>query len=244
MKKSITWLSSITSLLLIWYLIYIIIDEPVLMPSVIDVLKAIPHIFNKEGVISLLMSLIRLIISFSCAMLFGIIFGFISAKYEAMEQFQKPYISLLRTIPVLSIIVILFILVGSSLAPYVIVFLMIFPLFYQSTIDIIKRIDPALLDVLKLNEGHIKESIKYIYFPILNEGLHVTLLQGIGLGIKVLVMSEYLMQTKHSIGKMIFQAKVMLHYDQVYLWTLLLIIMTMLIEFMTFMIKRKQLSKK
>ena len=239
MKKSITWLSSIASLLLIWYLIYIIIDEPVLMPSAIDVLKAAPLIFNKEGIISLLMSSFRLIISFSCAMLFGIIFGFLSAKYETVEQFQKPYISLLRTIPVLSIVVILFIIVGSSLAPYVIVFLMIFPLFYQSTVDIIKRIDPALLDVLKLNEGHIKESIKYIYIPILNDGQHVTLLQGIGLGIKVLVMSEYLMQTRNSIGKSIFQAKVMLNYDQVYLWTLLLILVTMMIELLTYKIKRK-----
>ncbi len=240
MKKTILMTSSILTLIIIWYVVYIVVQSPMLMPSFLDVVKAFPKIIGDGGWIDLLMTLVRLVISFVLASLGGIILGFISAKYEMVEIWQRPIVTILRTIPVVSVIIILFILIGANIAPYIIVFLMIFPLFYQSTIDIIHRIDTSLIDVLTMNEGHFKESLKYVYIPILKNGLFVTMFQAFGLGVKVVVMSEYLMQTKHSIGKSIFMAKITLAYDQVYAWTIILILMTFLMEVIINKAKNKQ----
>ncbi len=237
MKKPVLMTSSILTLVIIWYVVYLVINQPMLMPSFSDVIRAYPKIFSESGVMSLFMTLVRLFISFILAASLGVILGFISAKYKAVELFQRPIVTILRTIPVVSVIVILFILIGSSFAPYVIVFLMIFPLFYQSTIDIIHRIDPALIDVLVLNEGHFIESLKYVYFPILKNGLFVTMFQAFGLGVKVVVMSEYLMQTRNSVGRSIYMAKVMLNYDEVYAWTIILIVLTFMMEVLISRIK-------
>ena len=69
---------------------------------------------------------------------------------------------------------------------------MLFPLFYEVTFDSIKQIDPNLIDVLKLDETHHLSSIRYVYLPSIKEQLFITVFQSLGLGLKVLVMSEYL----------------------------------------------------
>ncbi|MGE4320936.1 MAG: ABC transporter permease [Acholeplasmataceae bacterium] len=241
MKKTYVIISSILSIVMIWYLLFVVIGEPLLMPSFHDVLISLFHMIFSNQIVITLLSLLRLFIGFLIAAILGIVFGFISAKNEWAEIFQRPYVTILRTIPVLSVVVILFILIGSDIAVYVIVFLMIFPLFYQSTLNIIKNIDKSLLDVLRMNEGHLRESIKYVYYPILKEGLFVTIFQSLGLGVKVLVMAEYLMQTKHSIGQSIYVAKVNLMYADVYAWTFVLIMMTILLEMIVHHIQKKQM---
>lgn len=230
MKKTYVMISSILSMIMIWYILFYAIDEALIMPSFHDVLSSISHILFSSDILILLHSLLRLIVSFTVAAILGVLFGYISAKKQFIEIFAKPYVTILRTIPVLSIVVMIYILVGSNVAVYLITFLMIFPLFYQSTIHIIKTIDPALIDVLKLNESKHLESMKYVYIPILKEGLFVTIFQSLGLGVKVLVMAEYLMQTNHSIGQSIYLAKANLSYDLVYGWTILLVTMTLILE--------------
>jgi NitT/TauT family transport system permease protein len=209
-----------------------------LLPSLSEVGLSLTKIVFSKDIIIILTSLLRLTTTFVIASCLGIIFGFISAKYSWAEQWQKPYVSLLRTIPVISIIVILYILLGDELTVYVITFLMIFPLFYEATLDIIKRIDPNLIDVLKLDEIHFKESLRYVYIPILKESLKVTVFQSLGLGIKVLVMAEYLTQVDKSIGSSIYIAKINLDYAQVYAWTCILLLMMLVIRFFIKNIKK------
>jgi NitT/TauT family transport system permease protein len=57
-------------------------------------------------------------------------------------------------------------------------------------------------------------------------------LQSAGLGIKVLVMAEFLAQTRNSIGNQLYLAKVNLEYDRVFAWTILLIIIAVILEFL------------
>ncbi|MFA6801086.1 MAG: hypothetical protein WCR19_03155 [Acholeplasmataceae bacterium] len=240
MKKTYIVTSSLISIIILWYILFVMIDEPLLMPSFHDVFISIYHILTSNQIWIIMQSLLRLLISFIIAAIIGIILGFISAKKSWIEIYQRPIMTILRTIPVLSVVVILFILIGSTMGVYVIVFLMICPLFYQATLDLIKHIDPALIDVLKINEGHVKESIKYVYVPILEEGLLVTIFQSLGLGVKVLVMAEYLMQTRNSIGKSIYVAKVNLVYDDVYAWTAILIILTLILELIVMKISKNR----
>lgn len=230
MKRLLQYASPLLTLVVLWYLVYFIINEPLLVPNFTDVLKSIWHIVSSKALFIAFTSIFRLCISFLLSAILGITIGFISAKSPVYERWNKPFITILRTIPILSIIVILFIIFGSTVSPYIITFLMIFPLFYQATLASIKEIDPALIDVLRLNEMHFKESLKYVYIPSLTHDLYVTFFQSLGLGIKVLVMAEYLMQVKHSIGNAIYVARINLNYTDVYGWTILLILLALGLE--------------
>jgi NitT/TauT family transport system permease protein len=65
---------------------------------------------------------------------------------------------------------------------------------------------------------------------LISKDISTALLQSLGLGLKVMIMAEYLAQTDNSIGKAISFARVNLAYDEIFAWTLLLIIIAVLFE--------------
>lgn len=239
MKKALLLGSSVATIIFLWFLIYIIIGQPLIVPSIGSVFVALGRIVFSHDIITILFSLLRLFTGFIASALLGVALGFIAAKKQGFKIWLQPYVTLLRTIPVLAIVVILFIILGSNASVYVIVFLMIFPLFYQATLDGIQNINPELMDVLKLEQAHLKESIRYVYLPLIKDDLMVVIFQSLGLGVKVLVMAEYIMQVNNSIGMSLYIAKINLNYDQVYAWTILLVILTSVFELLVHIYKKK-----
>lgn len=107
---------------------------------------------------------------------------------------------------------------------------MIFPIIFQAVYEGILHVDSELVDVYKLEDNRLITGLRYCYIPLINSSLKTALLQSAGLGIKVLVMAEYLSQTKHSIGNALYLSKVNLAYDEVFAWTILLIILAVVFE--------------
>ncbi len=108
--------------------------------------------------------------------------------------------------------------------------MMIFPIIYQAISDGIANIDHELIDVFKLEDENVWDGIKYCYLPLIEHQIRTAFLQAAGLGVKVLVMAEYLAQTRNSVGNALYLAKVNLEYDKVFAWTLLLILLAIVIE--------------
>jgi len=163
---------------------------------------------------------------------FGIVFGLAGGLNRGIATFLTPTVTILRTLPVVSIILVILIWVGYEKAPYIITFLMIFPVVYQAILEGIRHIDVKLIEALKLEHDGINLLIiKDLYLPLITPFLKTAFLQSIGLGIKVLVMSEFIAQTKNSIGQMIYLEKQNLHFHLVFAWTIILVIIVLLIEF-------------
>ncbi|MDR4968015.1 MAG: ABC transporter permease subunit [Acholeplasmataceae bacterium] len=217
---------------LIWVSAYVIVDHPLLLPSPIQVLKAIGAILTNTSELSVIgVSLFRLFLSIILSSLLGISLGIFSGLNKQIELVVKPHVTFLKTIPILSIIVILLILFGFTYAPYIITFLMLFPLFYQAANQGVKSIDQELIDVYHLEKHNLYLGIKYLYLPLVKPYLYLAFFQSFGLGLKVLVMAEYLSQTRNSMGNALYLAKVNLAYDHVFAWSFILIIITLLVEY-------------
>ncbi len=231
MKNLSIKISSILSILMIWYVVYLVIDHPLLMPSFIDVGKAFIKMFqSKIYLLAFGHSIFRLFVSLLISSMLGIIVGFLSAKYDLLQTWIKPYITIIKTIPVISAIIIMYVIFGFQIAPYVITFLMIFPLFYQATYQGIKHISKDMMDVYHLETSDWYLCLRFVYLPNIRDYLLLAFYQSFGLGFKVLVTSEFISQTRQSIGKLLYEAKVNLNYDIVFALTIFLILMTLCVE--------------
>ena len=231
MKKGLLKTSSIIFIFLIWFIIYEVVSHPLLVPSISQVGKAMIELFSqKVNIISFASSFFRLFISVLISGLFGVLLGIFSARFSNLETWIKPYVTILKTIPIISIIIILYIIFGYTYAPYIIVFLMVFPLFYQATYQGIIGIDKSYLDVFHLETNDLRLSIKYVYLPFIRDHIFLALYQSFGLGFKVLVTSEFITQTKTSIGNLLYQAKTNLRYDLVFSITIVMILITVAFE--------------
>ncbi len=185
---------------------------------------------RSDSLLIILMTFLRLMLAMMIAFILGFVLGIYAGFHEKFAIFIRPIVTIFRTVPVISIVVILLILFGFKLTPYLITFLMIFPLTYQAVYGGILSIDKELVDVYLLEDNRFITGLKYCYIPLISAEIKTALLQSAGLGIKVLVMAEYLSQTKKSIGNAIYLAKANLEYDKVFAWTVLLILLAILIE--------------
>lgn len=231
MKKGLIKTSSIMFIFLIWLIIYEVVSHPLLVPSFSQVLHAwIEMLSHKIYITSFTSSFFRLFVSIFFSSLFGICLGILAARFSNVETWIKPYVTILKTVPIISIIIILYILFGYVYAPFIIVFLMVFPLFYQATYQGILGIDQSYLDVFHLETDELGLSVKHVYLPFIRDHVILALYQSFGLGFKVLVTSEFITQTNTSIGNLLYQAKTNLRYDLVFSITIVMILITVAFE--------------
>lgn len=243
MKNLSIKISSILSLVFLWYIIYLIVDHPLLIPPISKVIETFFKMLIESSFLNALWhTAFRLIVSLFISSVCGISLGYLSAKNKTVELIFRPHVTILKTIPVISVIIIMYILVGYQIAPYIITFFMIFPIFYQATYQGIKAINQDLLDVYHLEMENRYLEIKYVYLQNIKDYLILASYQSFGLGFKVLVTSEFITQTQNSIGKLLYQAKVNLQYDYVFAITILLIIITVLVEVLMSSFKKKMLQ--
>lgn len=158
-------------------------------------------------------------------------------KHKKFEPFLRPWLTGIKTIPIISIIIIILIIFGQSLAPWVITFMIVFPIIYQATLEGMHGMDQDLLDVFYMEDARFFESIKHVYLPLLKNNILLSLLQSFSLGLKVLVMAEYFAQSKHSIGRSLFIAKANIAYAYVFAWTIIIVICAMMIESIIFKVQ-------
>ncbi len=223
--------SSLISIIFIWFIISLVINHPLILPSPLKVGEAFLGMLVEFNTWVILGStLLRLMVAIIISGCLGIILGSVAGLSPKFSWILRPYVSIFRTIPVISIIVILLILIGYRSTPYLITFFMVFPIVYQASYEGITHIDHAYLDIYRLETADLHLAFKHLYYPLMRPYIILGFLQSVGLGLKVLVMAEYLSQTQHSVGNELYLAKTYLDYSTVFAWTIMLIIIALILE--------------
>lgn len=241
MKNRLSVASGVFLLFVFWFVASLIVGNEILLPGPLAVLRAFGALFTRsESLLAIGGTLLRLLSAMAVALVSGLFLGVLAGLKPGLGRFLSPAVTVLRTVPVISIVVIVLILAGFEKTPYVITFLMIFPLFFQAVSDGVRNIDPELVDVYRLEDNRFFTGLWHCYLPLIGDQIKTALLQSAGLGIKVLVMAEYLAQTKDSIGNRLYLEKVNLNYDMVFAWTLFLILLAVGLEILIRSYARKK----
>ena len=83
-----------------------------------------------------------------------------------------------------------------------------------------------------------------IYVPLAISPMLITLLQGISLGVKVMVMAEYICSLNNSIGLIINNAKLELDFSTILAWLILLVVLIIIFDVGINLLKKKMDSLK
>lgn len=193
MKKKIYVLVGCLLLIFGWILAYFIINNPLIIPSPIDVINSFIKLFKSNSIfIDIYQTLYRTIISFIISYLIGIIFATIASKSHKIEDIFKPLFTCLRAIPTVSFIIIFIMIIGFKRAPYYIVFIISFPIIYQSILEGYKNINPELKMINKLDNYNPIKNYLLFTFPMIKTSLITAFISSFTLSFKVEVMAETL----------------------------------------------------
>ena len=186
-------------------------------------------------------TLLRLIISIVACFIIGVMLAVLSKMSYHFKAFISPAMTLFKTLPIAVLIILLLVMLKSR-ALYYIVGVVILPLIFEATINGLEAIDSNILDEVKMLSNTNITVVKKIYLPLTLPYIFTALLQSFGLGLKVLVMAEFISNAKHSIGYEIMLYKD--HYNEmsyVYAWSIILIIFILLVDYSINMIKKRSL---
>lgn len=231
MKKTHYGLLAVLAILVVWTITSWRFGNRLLLPAPDDVLLALVRLLSTSQTYRTLLSSVgRLFIALVMGIGVGVVLGLLAGILPALDAFLKPIVTSLRTIPVVSVIVVVLILYGSQSALYIITFLMLFPLIYEATRQGILHIEPSLKEAYRLETQRWWLGAIKFYLPLTMPFIKTGILQSLGLGFKVLVMAEFVAQSPYSIGRALYVSRITLAYDEVFAWTVLIIGLVLVLE--------------
>lgn len=235
LKKIGYFVLGIILIIFIVEILSLIKNDPIVFPNVLEIFKAFFNLLGQGSTYQMIGStLLRLIFSLAISLFIGIIIGIFEGLYDNVRLILKPLMVLLRSLPMIVLVVIIMVLVSSSSwknIPIIGTSILLVPLISEAVAEGIKNMDKALIDVYKLNSNLRPYVIFKVHLPLIIGYLKQAFVNAIGMGIKIIVTTEYIVSATPSLGKGIFNAQYMIEYENIYAFAIIMIIVVLVVEY-------------
>lgn len=173
---------------------------------------------------------IRVIGGFLLAFVTGAALAVISGRLRAAELFLWPFITAIKSVPVASFIVIALIWMKSDKLSVFMPFLMVLPILYGNVLEGIRSTDSRLLEMATIFRVPWRRRIKFIYLPSVKPFVRSACSFSLGTSWKAGIAAEIIGIPRGSIGERFYEAKVYLLTDELFAWTIVVVIISALFE--------------
>lgn len=243
LSKTINYFIGVVLIFLFWIILSEIKDNSIVYPKIDEIFVSIfTLITNNDFLFDFLMSILRVILVLIISLIISVIISFLYVLKKDSIFIFKPLLTLLKASPLAIISVYLWISLGSENAPYLITLLMVLPVTIEGFIAAINEIDNIYINQLKTENVSIIKKFLKIYIPLIYPYIIMTLLQTLGMGLKVMIMGEYICQTSNSLGENIYFYKNDFCYDKLIAVLLITVIIVAVLELAIKIISKKLLD--
>lgn len=217
--------------ILIWQVVGIFVDNEIFLATPLTVLlKIIDLSQNWDFWTSILFSFSRIVSGFLIGSAAGIIIAGMSYRYGIIKTFIWPLISVIKSAPVVSFIILFLILMSSRNLSILISFLMVLPIVYTNVLKGFENTDKKMLEMARLFRVKSIKKIKYIYLPSVYPFFYSACQVSLGLCWKSGITAELVGTPSGSIGEKLYQAKLYLDTGELFAWTLIIILISIVFE--------------
>lgn len=217
---------------LAWYVGSVVIQNDLALPGVGKTFSSLIELLKTgETYVIIFNTISRLVLTVVLTYAIAFLLVVLSAISSKMELVIKPIVALMKTLPIAAIIVVLLVSVGRQNSPYFITALVILPLMYETTLIGIKSINKGITEEIKMDSNVNWQVVSKVYLPMTLPYILAGTIQSLGLGLKVMVMSEFITQPRMTIGAKMAEERVYQNLDKIFAWTIILVIFILIVEF-------------
>ncbi len=232
LKKILSFVYPLFFWLFVWEGISLIVGREILLPSPISVIgKLCELVFEVEFHVSVLLTLVRVLGGYVLGVILGAILAIVAFYFSPIRSLLSPLFTVIRATPVASFIILALVWIGRNSIPSFTAFLMVMPIVYNSTLTGIASADRQLLEVAHIFEFGKLKKLRLLYLPSAIPFFLTGAKTSLGLAWKSGVAAEVLCALKYSIGGEIYNSKLYLETTELMAWTLCVIILSLLLEF-------------
>jgi NitT/TauT family transport system permease protein len=183
-------------------------------------------------------SFLRVLLGILFSVPTGAALGILAGLDKRIAAFLSPLFAVIAATPVMSVILIAFLVFGAERTPVFAAFLMVFPVMAAATLAGVRSVDPKLRELFALYRLSREATIRRLYIPAIAPFLLGGLHSSLSLCWKVVVASEVLVQPLLALGTGMQRAKAQLETPELFAWTLATVIAAALTELASSMLLR------
>lgn len=217
--------------LLFWQTACTFINRDIILASPIRVCNTLVKLVQtNEFWDSIFYTSSRIGIGFLAALLCGILGAFISYGNRLLKEILGLLLQVIKSIPVASFVIIILLWVNSRYLSVFMSFLMILPIVYFNVLKGIEETDKKMLEMAKVFQIPLLRKIRYIYMPSIMPYFVSACSSGIGFCWKSGIAAEVIGLPERSIGIKIYESKLYLLTPELFAWTIVIIILSIVFE--------------
>lgn len=215
----------------VWQLAATALGQEILLASPVSVVgKLIQLIPQPEFIQTVLFSFSRITCGFLLACLLGTVLAGLSSRFTVVKDLTAPFISTIKATPVASFIILVLLWVPSKNLSVFISFLMVTPIVYSNVLGGIAAMDKQLTEMADVFRVPFMRRLNHLYLPQVMPYFRSACAAGLGLCWKAGIAAEVIGLPKGSIGERLYEAKIYLETPDLFAWTLVIILVSLLFE--------------
>ena len=181
-------------------------------------------------ILSIAQTILRGIVGILLAGIVAAAFAFLAVRFKWLFKLAQPVLSVMRSVPVVSFILLALIYLHREMIPLLIAFLMMFPLLAENLAKGLLNLqtEPAALAKVFGIKG--KNKFWHIQYPQLKPYVFSGLSSAMGFGWRAIIMGEVLAQTVDGIGSRMKEAQAANDTVTLLVWTLAAILISYLFD--------------
>ena len=216
---------------LVWWIAAQAIDASLILPSPSESLRAFFAYFGEASFWRAIGNTMwRSLYSFVFSFVAAIVLALLAKRYRYARKLIDPFVAFIRSVPTMSVILILIIWLNPKIAPAVVAIIVIFPTLYSSFVAAVEAVDPKLVAMSAVYHVSKKDRIFKLYLPNMAPGLFEGSASGFSLNIKLVIAAEALAHTTASIGSMMNFSQALLETQELFALTIAAVLLSVLCE--------------
>lgn len=230
----------------IWLLAAWYTGESLILPSPTAVIQRLGELVSESAFWHIIgTSLWRIVSGILVAIAIGCALAAATHFLPVLYTLFFPLITVIRSTPVASVIILAYLWIGRDNLPAFISVLIVLPVVWANLHEALGATDPYLKEMARAFGFSPWKKFRRIYLPSVMPSFVASCRSSIGLAWKAGVAAEVLTVPAISIGKMLADAKLYLETIDLFAWTMAVVLLSLLLEGMVvgalqWSIKRKK----
>ena len=227
-KKVISMCLALLFWLVLWLIIYKKTGTDLLVSSPLDVAERLFSLLKEiEFYSSVFRSFLTITKGYVFGVLGGLILGTLISFSKVLSSLFKPFLTAVKTTPVVSFIILALIWIPRYSVPTFITFLMVLPIISAGVMSGLGSADTELLEMARVYHLPPLTIARRIYIPTVLPYFRAACTGALGLGWKAGIAAEVLTVPGKSIGRMISESKLYLLTEDLFAWTLAVVLLSL-----------------
>lgn len=175
-------------------------------------------------------SLMNVLIGIIVSLIIGSALAIVTEKSKILNALLSPLLTVIKSTPIASFIILTLLWIERDTIPIFIISLIVIPIVWSNISAGIRSVDKNLHEVSKVYSFSVTKKILSLYIPSIFPFFLAACKASLGMAWKAGISAEILSTPKNTIGTELYFSKTYFSTEQLFAWTLTVIILSFIIE--------------